>query len=99
MPELSMNAAQQGTRQLGSAVRPEMRLLLISVVTLTGCAATLPLETSEAHATVTLQNPDMMPYFDMVDGRILRNVPATIALNPGEHTLRYSCAAHFDGPP
>jgi len=26
-----------------------MKLLLISVVSLTGCAATLPLETSEAH--------------------------------------------------
>jgi len=76
-----------------------MKLLLISVLSLTGCAATLPRETSEAHATATFQDHETMPYFESVDGHVLRDVPTTLALKPGEHTLRYSCAAHLDGPP
>jgi hypothetical protein len=76
-----------------------MRLLPISVVALAGCTATLPPGTSEEHATITFQNHEVMPYFENVDGQDLRNAPATVIVKPGEHTVRYSCVLHVDGPP
>ena len=76
-----------------------MRIFFFSIFFLVGCSATLPLDTWEDHATITFEDHEKMSYFNGIDGYGLRNVPSTIVVKPGEHTIRYMCLIHVDGPP